>query len=174
MDQDLKKAFVAALAQFINGPGSPASGDELTYFVATEVLRRVSPAVLVVNFSDMEVAHSGTYSMHLANIRRTDALVYRLWGFLQSLPAYRERVTMVVMPEFGRDPDGSSTNGFFNHRSDTSSCRLAWTMILGAAVRKPAIVEREVRQIDFAPSLGAYLDINCEHAAGSVLKEFGG
>ena len=174
MDPDLKKAFVAALAQFINGPGSPASGDELTYFVATEVLRRVSPAVLVVNFSDMEVAHSGTYSMHLANIRRTDALVYRLWGFLQSLPAYRERVTMVVMPEFGRDPDGSSTNGFFNHRSDTSSCRLAWTMILGAAVRKPAIVEREVRQIDFAPSLGAYLDINCEHAAGRVLKEFGG
>ena len=174
MDPELKKVFLSALAQFINGPDSPASGDELTWFVATEVLRRVSPAVLVVNFSDVEVAHSGTYSLHLGGIRRNDALIYRLWNFLQTLPNYRNNVTMVVMPEFGRDPDGTSTNGFFNHRSHTSSTRLAWTMILGAAVRKPAIIEREVRQIDIAPSLGALLDLHCSQAAGRVLREFEG
>lgn len=174
MDPELKKVFLTALADFINGPDSPASGDELTWFVATEVLRRVSPSLLVINFSDVEVAHSGTFSLHLGGIRRNDALIYRLWNFLQTLPNYRNNVTMVVMPEFGRDPDGSSTNGFFNHRSNTSSNRVTWGMVLGAAVRKPAIIEREVRQIDMAPSIGAMLDVNCSQASGRVLREFEG
>ncbi len=174
MDPELKKVFLAALADFINGPNSPTSGDDLTWFVASEVLRRVSPAVLVMNFSDVEVAHSGTYSLHLSGIRNNDALIYRLWNFLQTLPDYRNNVTMAVMPEFGRDPDGATTNGFFNHRSNTSSNRMSWAMILGAAVRKPAIIPREVRQIDFAPSFGALLGVNCSRAAGQVLKEFEG
>jgi hypothetical protein len=76
------------------------------------------------------------------------------------------------MPEFGRDPDGSSTNGFFNHRSDTNSCRLSWMMVLGQAVRKPAVVERVIRHIDVAPSLGALLGVACNEAMGRQLAEF--
>ena len=173
LDPELKQVFLAALADFINGPNSPTSGDELTWFVGSEVLRRVSPAILVMNFSDVEVAHSGTYSLHLSGIRNNDALVWRLWNYLQTLPAYRNNVTMVVMPEFGRDPDGTTTNGFFNHRSDSSSNRLSWAMILGGGVHKPGVVSREVRQIDFAPSLGALLGVNCSQAAGHVLPVFG-
>ncbi len=75
LDPEIKQAFLSALADFIHGPDSPVSGDELTYFVATEVLRRVAPSVLVVGFSDVEVAHSGTYSLHLGGIRRNDLLV---------------------------------------------------------------------------------------------------
>ena len=174
LDPEVKKAFLTALANFIHGPDSPASGDELTYFVATEVLRRVAPGVLLVGFSDVEVAHSGTYSLHVGGILRDDLLVHRLWQFVQSLPEYRDRTTMVVMPEFGRDPDGSSTNGFFNHRSNTESCRLTWMMVLGEAARQPAVIEREVRQIDLAPSLGEWLGIHCGDAAGTRLKEFAG
>jgi hypothetical protein len=102
LNPELKQTFLAGLANFIHGPDSPASGDELTFFMATEVLRRAAPAVLLVGFSDVEVAHSGTYSLHISGIRREDKLVYRLWQFLQSLPDYRDHTTMVVMPEFGR------------------------------------------------------------------------
>src|ERR1035441_3002501 len=172
LDPEVKKAFLTALADFIHGPDSPVSGDELTYFVATEVLRRVAPSVLQVGFSDVEVAHSGTYSLHVGGIRRDDLLVHRLWQFLQSLPEYRDRTTMVVMPEFGRDPDGSSTNGFFNHRSNTETCRLTWMIVLGKAAREPAVIEREIRQIDLAPSLGALLGVHCGEAAGARLREF--
>jgi hypothetical protein len=172
LDPEVKKAFLTALADFIHGPDSPVSGDELTYFVATEVLRRVAPSVLQVGFSDVEVAHSGTYSLHVGGIRRDDLLIHRLWQFLQSLPEYRDRTTMVVMPEFGRDPDGSSTNGFFNHRSNTETCRLTWMMVLGKAAREPAVIEREIRQIDLAPSLGALLGVHCGEAAGARLREF--
>ena len=59
---------------------------------------------------------------HLEAIRRTDRLVHGLWQHAQSLPQYRERTTLIVAPEMGRDGD-TSGNGFANHRSGDDSCR---------------------------------------------------
>jgi hypothetical protein len=171
---EVKKTLVTALTDFIHGPGAPVSGDELTFIVAREVLDRIGPALLMINFSDVEVAHSGAYSLHLGGIHRADALCHRLWQFIQSSPELRARTTLVVMNEFGRDPDGSSTNGFFNHRTNTECCRMAWTLILGQAVTAPRVVERVVRQVDVAPSIAAWMGFECARAAGASLPEFGG
>jgi hypothetical protein len=173
-DPAVKSTFVAALTGFIHGPGAPVSGDELTFLVAREVLERIAPALLLVNFSDVEVAHSGAYSLHLGGIRRADALCYRLWEYIQGNAGLREGATLVILDEFGRDPDGSSTNGFFNHRSDTKCCRMAWMLVLGKAAGTPRVVERVVRHIDLAPSIAAWMGFECEGAAGSRLPEFGG
>ena len=173
-DPEVKKTFVSALSDFIHGPSAPVSGDELTFIVAREVLQRIAPALLMINFSDMEVAHSGSYSLHLGGIHRADALCHQLWQFLQSSPELSGRTTLVIMNEFGRDPDGSSTNGFFNHRTNTECCRMAWTLVLGPAVKTPRIVERTVRQIDLAPSIASWMGFTCERAAGTMLPEFYG
>ena len=87
MEPRLKQTFLTAVADFMKGPDNAVSGDELTFMVSAEVLRRVEPALLIVNFSDVEVAHFGVYSAHLAGIRNTDALCLRLWNLHQSLPA---------------------------------------------------------------------------------------
>jgi len=173
-DPAIKKTFVDALAGFIHGPGAPVSGDELTLTVGCEVLKRVEPAMLMMNFSDVEVAHSGSYSLHLGGIKRSDTLCHRLWQFIQNSPSLKETTTLVIMNEFGRDPDGSSTNGFFNHRTNTESCRMAWSMVLGPAVKKPEVVERVVRQIDFAPSIGAWMGFEPEQAKGTRIPEMAG
>ncbi len=168
----LKQTFLTALADFIKGPDNATSGDELTFIVAAEVLRRVEPALLMINFSDIEVAHFGLYSAHLAGIRNTDAICYRLWNLLQSLPAYADQTALVIMPEFGRDPDGSTTNGFFNHRTNTEENRVTWLMVLGPTASRPALVKTPVRHIDVAPSLGAFLGVECTQAVGAMLPEF--
>jgi hypothetical protein len=164
--------LLAGIEEFFNSPGGRADGDELTFLVAREVMRRLAPAIVVINFSGVEVAHSGTYSLHLAGIRNCDSLAGRLWEFLEADPRYKGRTTFIVMPEFGRDPDGSSTNGFFNHRTDTKVCRLSWMMVLGEAVRAPRIEERVIRQIDLAPTLGALLGVDCPRSQGRRLEEF--
>lgn len=171
-DPDVKKTFLGALTQFINGPGAPASGDELTLAVAQEVLRQLAPAMLMINFSDVEVAHSGAYSLHLGGIRRSDLLCHRLWQFIETAPGLKGSTTLVIMNEFGRDPDGSSTNGFFNHRTNTESCRMAWSMVLGPAVRKPEVVERVIRQIDMAPTIASWMGFECQGSVGTRLPEF--
>jgi hypothetical protein len=168
---EVKQTFVSALTNFIHGPDAPASGDELTFLVGREVLQRLAPAMLMMNFSDVEVAHSGSYSLHLGGIRRADTLCARLWDFIQSSPQLQPNTTLVIMNEFGRDPDGSSTNGFFNHRTNTESCRMAWTVVLGPAIKKPQVVDRVIRQIDMAPSIGAWLGFQCEKSTGSPLPE---
>jgi hypothetical protein len=126
----------------------------------------------MVNFSDMEVAHSGSYSLHLGGIGRSDRLCHAMWQFIQASPALREATTLVIMNEFGRDPDGSSTNGFFNHRSGTESCRMAWAMVLGPAAGKPRVIEREIRQIDLTPSMAAWMGVDCGRLPGAILPEF--
>ncbi len=170
-DPGVKATFVAALTDFIHGPDAPASGDELTLILGKEVLQRLGPAMLMMNFSDVEVAHSGAYSLHLGGIRRSDLLCHRLWEFIRAHPALKDNTTLVIMNEFGRDPDGSSTNGFFNHRTNTETCRMAWSMVLGAAVHKPQVVDREIRQVDMAPSIGAWMGLECDRSVGRVLPE---
>jgi len=172
MEPRLKQTFLTALADYMKGPDNALSGDELTFMVSAEVLRRVEPALLTINFSDVEVAHFGVYSAHLTGIRNTDALCHRLWNLLQSLPAYAGKTTLVIMPEFGRDPDGSTTNGFFNHRTNTEENRVTWLMVLGPAASKPACVKKAVRHIDVAPSLAAFLGVECTESAGGMLPEF--
>src|SRR4051794_32853472 len=62
-DPAVKQTFINALTNFIHGDTAPTSGDELTFLVAREVLLRLGPAMLMMNFSDVEVAHSGSYSL---------------------------------------------------------------------------------------------------------------
>lgn len=138
---------------------APVTGDEFTFLISEEVMRRFAPSLLAITFSDVEVAHFGSYSMHLAGIRTMDRLVYELWNLVEELPAYRGRTTLFVLPEFGRDFDGSNTNGFFNHRSNDDSTSLTWMMCLGAAARSADVIERPVEHIDLCPTIAGIFGI---------------
>jgi hypothetical protein len=138
---------------------APVTGDEFTYLVSVEVMRRFSPALLVLSFSDMEVAHFGSYSMHLAGIRTVDRLVFELWNQVQALPGFKDNTTLFVLPEFGRDADGSTTNGFFNHRQNNDSTRLTWMVCLGDAARKPQLVEQPVTHTGLFPAIAHILGL---------------
>jgi hypothetical protein len=135
------------------------TGDEFTYLVGAEVMRRFAPSLLAITFSDMEVAHFGSYSLHLAGISTADRLISELWSLLQRLPAYKGRTTLFVLPEFGRDFDGSNTNGFFNHRQAGDSTRITWMMCLGDAIRRAQIIEDPIEQIDICPTIARLFEL---------------
>ena len=159
-----------AIANFVQS-GGPTSGDELTFLVAREVMRKFAPRLLVVIFSDVEVAHFGSYSLHLAGIRTGDRLAYQIWQEVGTNTDYRGKSTLIVLPEFGRDPDGSSTNGFFNHRANEESTRSTWMMAMGAAVSKPGIIHRPVRHIDLCATVAELLDCPPLQSQGARLPE---
>jgi hypothetical protein len=159
-----------AIQQFVRS-NAPATGDQLTYFVTVEIMRKYAPSILFVNFSDIEAAHFGSYSMHLAGIRNTDRLIYELWQEMQSNSEYRGSTLMVILPEFGRDPDGSNTNGFLNHRSNDDTCRRVWMMCVGQPLSHPQMIDRPVWQVDLCPSLAAWMGCRATESAGGVLAE---
>jgi len=173
LDPRVRGIIEEAITSFVRS-GGPTSGDELTFLVSREVMRKFSPRLLVVIFSDVEVAHFGSYAMHVGGIRTGDRLSYQMWQEIQANSEYKGKTTMVVLPEFGRDPDGSTTNGFFNHRGDTDSTRGTWMMALGAAVEKPQIIERPIRHVDLCATLGDLLGCPPMDSQGARLKELRG
>ncbi|MGB8494201.1 MAG: hypothetical protein WCE53_07380 [Candidatus Acidiferrum sp.] len=170
LDPRVRGTITEAITAFVRS-GGPTSGDELTFLVSREVMRKFSPRLLVVIFSDVEVAHFGSYAMHVGGIRSGDRLCYQMWQEIQANPEYKGKTTLVVMPEFGRDPDGSTTNGFFNHRGDTESTRSTWMMALGAAVDKPQVIERPIRHVDLCATLGGVLGCPPMDTQGVRLSE---
>jgi len=170
LDPRVLGTIKTAIATFVES-GGPTSGDELTYLVSREVMRKFAPRLLVVIFSDVEVAHFGSYAMHLAGIRTADRLAYELWQEVEANPEYCGKTTLLILPEFGRDPDGSSTNGFFNHRANEESTRNTWMMALGTAVDKPQIIDRPVQHVDLGPTLASLLGCPPMGSQGAPLRE---
>jgi hypothetical protein len=88
LDPRVQSSIENAIASFVRG-GGPTSGDELTFFMSREVMRKFPPRLLVVVFSDVEAAHFGSYALHLSGIRTADRLAYQLWQEVEANPAYR-------------------------------------------------------------------------------------
>jgi hypothetical protein len=167
---ELKASLAKSLLDYFNDPAVPTSGDELTFFMTKEIMNRFAPSLLVVNFWDIDIAHYGAYSLYLDAIRRTDRLVHELWQHVQSLPAYRDRTTLIVVPELGRDSDVAG-NGFANHRSGDESCRRVWLVALGAGVPKGVGSQRPIRTLDVAPTVAQILGFKMVECEGRPLPE---
>jgi hypothetical protein len=169
LDQKVRAALLHGLVDYINGPEAPTSGDELTFFIAREVMREFAPRLMLVNFWDMDVAHWGSYSLYLQAITKTDRLCGMLWDEVQSNPDYRGKTTVLILPELGRDGDFNTANGFLNHRSGDAACRNVWLLALGAGVPKGE-TDRSVQHVDIATTVAELLSFEC-NGAGHLLKE---
>src|SRR5260370_17721294 len=86
----------------MHGPEKPSTGDELTFFIAREVMREFAPKLLLVNFWDMDVPHWGSYSLYLRAIQKTDDLTGPLWDEVQSNRHYPHKTPMLLVPKLQR------------------------------------------------------------------------
>lgn len=169
LDKHVRETLTRGLVEYINGPEAPSSGDELSFFIAREVMREFSPRLMLVNFWDMDVAHWGSYSLYLQAITRTDRLVGMLMDEVHANAAYKDKTTVLVLPELGRDGDINAANGFLNHRSGDPSCREMWLLALGSGFRKGE-TERPVAHIDVAATAAEILRVKLE-SVGKPLVE---
>ena len=170
LDRHIRETLLRGLLEYINGPESPSSGDELTFFITREIMREFAPRLMLVNFWDMDVAHWGSYSLYLQAITKTDRLTGMLWDEVDSNPQYKGKTTVLILPELGRDGDMNAANGFLNHRSGDPSCRNTWLLALGAAVPRGE-TERPVHHIDVPATAAEMLGIQAGELAGKPMRE---
>jgi hypothetical protein len=151
---------------------SLASPDELSVYIARRLMQQLSPRLLWITLHDIDIAHSGAYSLYLEGIRRSDRLCADLWRAIESDPEYRGRTTMFILPDFGRDSDlDSGGNGFQHHRTGDALSRTTWMMVLGPGIRENTVVNRPVDSLDLVPTLGRVLGFSPRFAKGSPLPE---
>lgn len=149
-----------------------SSADELSVFVMRRLMRQFAPSLLWITLHDMDVAHSGAYSLYLEGIRRTDRLCGEIWETIESDPEYRGRTTMFILPDFGRDSDfDAGGNGFQHHRTGDPLSRTTWMMVLGPGIRQNVTVDRPLNSLDLDPTLGALIGFQTPHAQGKPILE---
>jgi len=170
--EHLDKLLNVAVDSFITDAQALSSADELSVYILRQLMRQVAPRLIWVTLHDMDVAHTGAYSLYLDGIRRSDRLCAEIWNFIQSEPEYKDRTTLFILPDFGRDSDfDASCNGFQHHRSGDPLSRTTWMMALGPHIRQNVIIDRPMDSLDLVPTLGTLLGFPTPYANGKIIAE---
>jgi hypothetical protein len=161
-----------SMADFKAHARTVASPDELSVFLAQRLMRELSPSLLWITLHDIDIAHSGAYSLYIDGIRSTDRLCAELWKTIEKDPEYSGRTNLFILPDFGRDGDtDSGGNGFQHHRTGDTLSRTTWMIAMGRGFRENVVVDRPIESIDLVPTLGALLGFQPALARGERITE---
>ncbi len=170
--QQIEGVLRLSMADFMSHARTLSSPDELSVYVVKQLMRQQSPSFIWLTMHDIDIAHTGAYSLYVDAIQRTDRLCADLWRAVQNDPEYAGNTTMFVLPDFGRDGDFvAGGNGFQHHRTGDAASRTTWMMALGAGVREGVVYDRVVEPIDLVPTLGTIMGFSARRSRGSPLRE---
>ncbi|HVT99717.1 MAG TPA: hypothetical protein VHE33_19610 [Acidobacteriaceae bacterium] len=170
--QQLDRILRLSVGDFTAHARTLSSPDELSIYIAIRLMQQESPSLLWITLHDIDVAHSGAYSLYIDGIRRTDRLCAQMWRAVQDNPEYAGNTTLFILPDFGRDADyEAGGNGFQHHRTGDAASRTTWMMALGAGVRPGVIYDDPLQSIDLVPSLGAILGFSPAQSQGKPVRE---
>jgi len=170
--QQMENILKLSVDDFMAHARTVSSPDELSVYVAKRLMQQESPNLLWITMHDIDIAHSGAYSLYVEAIRRTDRLCAELWKVVQAEPEYAGNTTMFILPDFGRDADeDAGGNGFQHHRTGDPASRTTWMMSLGAGVRPGMVYDRPLQSIDLVPTLGALMGFSPKLSQGTPIHE---
>lgn len=149
-----------------------SSPDELSVYIARQLMKQVAPSLLWITMHDIDIAHAGTYSLYVDGIRRTDRLCSDLWKAIESEPEYAGNTYVFILPDFGRDSDeDSGGNGFQHHRTGDPLSRTTWMLAMGPGVREGVVYDRAVDSTDLVPTIGSILGFSATLSQGKPIVE---
>ena len=161
-----------SLHEFLAHARTASSPDELSVYIARTLMQKQSPGLLWITMHDIDIAHSGAFSLYVEAIQRTDRLCAELWQAVQRDPEYAGNTTMFILPDFGRDADfEAGGNGFQHHRTGDVASRTTWMMALGAGVREGVVYDRPIESIDLASTLGVIMGFSARRSQGRPIAE---
>jgi hypothetical protein len=170
--QQMAQLLQLSVSDFVAHARSLRSPDELSVYVARQLMRQLAPSLLWITLHDIDVAHAGTYSLYVDAIQRSDRLCAEIWQMIEKEPEYAGKTTMFILPDFGRDSDNSAGgNGFQHHRTGDAFSRTTWMIVRGPGVREHAIVDRAVESTDLVPTLGSLFGFSPDGSHGKALTE---
>ena len=168
----LAELLKLSVEEFTTHARTLSSPDELSVYVARQLMRQLAPSLLWITLHDIDIAHSGTYSLYIEGIQRSDRLCAEIWKMIESEPEYAGKTTMFILPDFGRDSDtNAGGNGFQHHRTGDALSRTTWMIAMGPGIRENVVVERPVDSMDLVPTLGSVLGFATGSAQGKPLTE---
>jgi len=170
--QQLAELLKLSMGEFKNHALTLSSPDELSVYIARQLMRQVAPSLLWITLHDIDIAHAGAYSLYVDGIRRTDRLCAEIWKAIESEPEYAGKTSLFILPDFGRDSDeDSGGNGFQHHRTGDALSRTTWMMALGPGIRQNVVYDRAMQSTDLVPTIGAKMGFSPILCQGQPIQE---
>ena len=132
------------------------------------------PRTMFLNFGVTDhVAHTNHWENYLEAVRHCDQMLGKLWAKVQSTPGYQDETTFFFTTDHGRhnDKPDQLKDGFAHHGDHCEGCEHVWVMIAGPDIKKGAVIDRRVLQVDIAPTAAELLGVQTPLAEGAVLAD---
>lgn len=130
-----------------------------------------APDFALVNLHAADTfGHMAEAEQYMAAVRATDANLLRVWGAIQTLPAYRDQTLLVITADHGRHRLGNATD-WEGHGDVCTGCREVPIFIAGPGAAQGVSVATSYALIDLAPTLAALLGVDMPFAEGLVMSD---
>jgi len=163
------------MPSFVMGIGEgKMENDDAVLARVCEAMDKDKPHLIFVNFGFTDhIAHVSTFDDHKKSIAHCDEMFGKLWEKVQSTPGYKDTTTVLFTNDHGRHdnkPD-QPANGVQNHGDQCEGCRHIMLLAVGPDIKRGAVVDKEVQQIDLCPTVGELLGFQTPLSAGNVASE---
>ena len=102
--------------------------DPVPFHTAMEYLKIQKPRVLFLGLGETdEWAHAGSYAEYLNSAHLADDYLRQIWEMTQSMPEYRGKTTLIVLPDHGRGEGAKWTD----HGEKVPESMQTWMAFLG-------------------------------------------
>lgn len=101
-------------------------------------------------------------------IRNCDQMFGKIWEKVQSTPGYKDATTVFYLNDHGRHSEGTK-DGFVGHGDQCEGCRHIMLFAIGPDIKRGAVIDKEVHQIDVCPTVGELLGFQTPLSEGEVL-----
>jgi len=130
--------------------------DPMPFHTAMEYLKARKPRVLFLGLGETDDwAHAGSYAEYLNAAHLADDYLREIWELTQSMPEYRGKTTLIVLPDHGRGEGGK----WNDHGEKVPESMQTWMVFLGPDT--PPLGERKqthpVSDSQIAATLAALL-----------------
>ncbi len=145
-------------------------GDRLLTELAVWAINRLKPKLLMINYNDPDYFHWGYKSHYNTGISIIDQGIKRLVDTIKLDEEYRDNTVLCIVPDCGRD-----SNPFlavpYQHHFNSKSAHEIFALFWGKGIKKNQVIERQVSQIDIAPTIAKIMGFSADYAEGNILEE---
>lgn len=144
--------------------------DAPVFYTAMEYIRAKKPRVVFLSLGETDDwAHEGNYGEYLNSAHRVDDYLRQLWTALQAMPEYRDKTTLILVPDHGR---GSGPEDWTSHGQKVPESKYIFMGFRGP--QTPALGNREnvpaVTQSQVAATLAKFLGLDWDAAEPTAGK----
>jgi hypothetical protein len=147
--------------QFLSTKPIDVRPDVITYMAAREYFKAYHPKVLYIAFDETDdMAHGGEYDQYLKSAHAEDGMLADIWNIIQSDPQYKDKTTLIVTCDHGRNiPESGQT----------------WLAVMGPDTKATgeSKMEEQFYHKQYAATIASLLGFNftAEHPVGTPINE---